>query len=219
MDPDFWHERWTRDEIGFHQRDFNEHMQAFIGRLGLRLGEHIFVPLCGKSLDLIWLMRQGYRVTGVEISPRAVRDFFSEHRLEHRITELPDGQVFEAAGLQIFCMDFFALEAGRLPQIDAVYDRAALVALPRDMRQAYAVHLTSLMPPGAPILLVTLEYPEAEMSGPPFPVTSREVQELFGACFDIEQVHSQDCLEREPRFREKGLTELVERVQLLRRRG
>jgi thiopurine S-methyltransferase len=219
VEPEFWHEIWAQEKIGFHQHDFNKHMQSFIGRLGLRPGENIFVPLCGKSLDLIWLMRRGYRVTGVEISPRAVRDFFSEHRLEPRISELPDGQLFEAAGLQIFCMDFFGLEADRLPRIDAVYDRAALVALPADMRKTYAARLTSLTPPSAPILLVTLEYPETEMSGPPFPVTPHEVQDLFGTSFDIEQVYSEDCLAREPRFREKGLSRMVERVHILRKRG
>ena len=219
MDPEFWHERWARDEIGFHQHDFNEHMQSFISRLGLRPGGNVFVPLCGKSLDMLWLTDQGYKVTGVEISPRAVRDFFSENTLEPRVAELPGGQLFEADGLQIHCMDFFALEADRLPPIDAVYDRAALVALPSDMRRAYAAHLTSLIPPGAPILLVTLDYPAAEMSGPPFPVTSSEVQDLFGACFDIEQVYSEDCLQREPRFRQKGLSRMVEHVQILRKRG
>ena len=88
MDPEFWHERWARGEIGFHQDDFNAHMQAFAGRLGLHPGAHMFVPLCGKSLDLLWLLRQGYRVTGVEFNPRAVTDFFSENGLSARASTL-----------------------------------------------------------------------------------------------------------------------------------
>ena len=218
MDPEFWHERWARDEIGFHQHDFNSHMQAFTDRLGLAPGAHIFVPLCGKSLDLLWLRQQGYQVTGVGISPRAVRDFFSESRLEAHTRPIPGGELFQADGLQIFCVDFFATQFPGMPAIDAVYDRAALVALPPGMRTAYARRLVGMLQPGVRILLVTLDYPQQEMRGPPFAVTLDEVSDLLGGPCLIENLHSEDCLAREPRFRKKGLTRLTEHVLLLERK-
>jgi len=219
VDPEFWHERWAKGEIGFHQHDFNAHMQAFMDRLGLRPGAHVFVPLCGKSLDLLWLLRRGYRVTGVEINPRAVGDFFSENGLAPRVSEIPGGQLFQAAGLDLFCTDFFATDFPGMPAIDAVYDRAALIALPPDMRRAYAPRLTGLVEPGVRILLVTLDYPQHEMRGPPFAVTPAEVTELFAGSCLIERLHDEDCLAREPRFRKKGLTRLTEHVLLMERKA
>ncbi len=219
MDPEFWHERWARDEIGFHQPEFNALMQEYLPSLGLGDGAHVLVPLCGKTRDLLWLAGQGYRVTGIEISDRAARDFFAENQLAAEVVQAPDGPRYRSGRIEICVGDFFRFDASVLPPVDAVYDRAALVALPGDMRKAYAAHLTSLVPPGAPILLVTLEYPETEMSGPPFPVTPGELQELFAPRFDIRQVHAESCLEREPRFREKGLTRMVERVHIMRKHG
>jgi thiopurine S-methyltransferase len=219
LDPEFWHKRWARDEIGFHQEEFNALMQKYLPALGLHGGAHILVPLCGKSRDMLWLAGRGYRVTGIEISDRAAQDFFAENGLAAEVVPGPGGPRYRDGRIEIHVGDFFRFNSSVLPPVDGVYDRAALVALPRDMRKAYAAHLISLIPPGAPILLVTVDYPEAEMSGPPFPVSSAEVQNLFGDCFDIEQAHSESCLEREPRFREKGLTRMVERVHILRRRG
>jgi thiopurine S-methyltransferase len=218
MDPEFWHERWSRDEIGFHQHDFNAHMQMFIGRLGLRPGAHIFVPLCGKSRDLVWLLERGYRVTGVEISPRAVSAFFAENQLPSQVTEIPGGRLFQAPGLDLFCTDFFGPGLDRMAPFDAVYDRAALVALPGEMRSAYADRLLQWIRPGVRTLLVTLDYPQHEMRGPPFAVTLGEVEALYADTCLIERLHSEDCLAREPRFRKKGLTRLTEYVLLLERK-
>jgi thiopurine S-methyltransferase len=218
MDPEFWHERWTRGEIGFHQHDFNGHMQAFTHRLDLHPGAHIFVPLCGKSLDLLWLWQQGYDVTGVEISSQAVEDFFSENQLVARSSAIPGGQLYQAAGLELYCVDFFTSQFPGMADIDAVYDRAALVALPPDMRQAYARRLLGMLEPGVRILLVTLDYPQHEMRGPPFAVTPGEVEDLFGGSCLIEPLYQEDCLAREPRFRKKGLTRLTEHVLLLERK-
>jgi thiopurine S-methyltransferase len=219
MDPEFWHERWARDEIGFHQHDFNAHMQSFTDRLGLSPGDHVFVPLCGKSLDLLWLLQHGYRVSGVEISRRAIEDFFVENRIEARVTEIPGGELFQAQDLALFCADFFACDFPGMPAIDAVYDRAALVALPPRMRKAYVERMLELIAPGVRTLLVTLDYPQHEMKGPPFAVTLDEVDALYADTCRVEKLHSEDCLEREPRFRKKGLTRLTEHVLLLERKN
>lgn len=219
MESEFWHECWEQGRLGFHQEEYNRHLVRFFPGLCLAPGAHVLVPLCGKSRDMLWLADQGYRVTGIEISDRAARDFFAENELPAEVVEGPVGPRYRSGRIEICVGNFFRFDTSLLPPIDAVYDRAALVALPPEMRMAYAAHLASLIPTGTQILLVTLDYPESEMSGPPFPVTPAEVQGLFGSRFEIEQLHSESCLEREPRFRKKGLSRMIERVHILRKRG
>lgn len=215
--PDFWHERWERGEIGFHQQDFNRYMQEFVGRLGVQPGAEVLVPLCGKSLDMVWLVKQGYRVTGIEISEVAVKNFFVENNLAYTV-ECNQGYIsYCNENTCLICADFFTVEKANLPHIDAVYDRASLIAMPPEMRPDYAQHFSRLIDTGVRSLLVTLEYPQEEMKGPPFSVNQDEVKRLFGARYCIESLHSEDCLAREPRFRKKGLTRLEERVYLLKK--
>jgi len=217
MKPEFWHERWEKGEIGFHQYDFNHHMQEFINCLGVQAGDNILVPLCGKSLDMLWLADHGYRVTGIEISELAVRDFFAENGLVHEINDRSGMLVYQGENIDICVTDFFTVEKADMPLADAVYDRASLIALPPDMRLDYAGHLTRLIDSGIRSLLVTLDYPQEEMRGPPFSVMPAEVEQLFGSQFLINRLHSEDCLANEPRFRKKGLTRLEEHVFMLKK--
>jgi len=217
MKPEFWHERWEKDEIGFHQHDFNHYMQEFVRHLGVRAGAHILVPLCGKSLDMLWLAGQGYQVTGIEISEVAVRDFFAENGLEHEIDDCVSTVVYRGENIEVHCVDFFTVEPRDLSLVDAVYDRASLIALPPDMRGAYVEHLNSLLAAGVRSLLITLDYRQEQMRGPPFSVTLDEVEQLFGSRYRIEHLHSEDCLANEPRFRKKGLTRLDEHVVILQK--
>jgi thiopurine S-methyltransferase len=192
-------------------------MQRFISRLGIGPGAHILVPLCGKSRDMLWLAEQGYRVRGVEISELAVKSFFVENSLSYELDQRPGAVLYRGEKIHLLCSDFFKVKKSDLPVIDAVYDRASLVALPPEMRPVYAEHLTRLIEPGTRSLLVTFDYPVEEMQGPPFSVTLDEVRQLFGGLYAIERLHSEDCLAREPRFREKGLTRLDEHVCLLQK--
>jgi thiopurine S-methyltransferase len=217
MRAEFWHERWEKGEIGFHQQEFNPWMQGFIGRLGVGAGAHILVPLCGKSLDMLWLADQGYQVTGIEISELAIKDFFSENHMEHEITRQAGTIHYRSENIDIHCADIFRMGPCDLPPVDAVYDRASLIALPPDMRPAYAEQLLRLVADGTRILLVTADYHQEEMRGPPFSVTPAEVGRLFGSNCRIEHLHSEDCLAREPRFRKKGLTRLDENVFVLQK--
>ena len=217
MQADFWHQRWQAGEIGFHKHEYNAHMTRFIDLLGIEQGDHILVPLCGKSLDMIWLREKNFRVTGIEISQLAVDGFFAENNIEHDISEHEWGLMYQANGINILCADFFDIHSADLPHIDAVYDRASLIALPQDMRPDYVVHLTTLMPDTARSLLITLDYPQQEMDGPPFSVSEAEVRQLFGQQFIIEPILTEDCLVNEPRFQAKGLSRLDERVFLLTR--
>lgn len=219
MRAEFWHERWARGEIGFHQAGFNVHMQAFSGQLCVRPEGHILVPLCGKSLDLLWLAEQGYQVTGIELSEAAVKAFFAESNLAFKVQKDARKTIYRGDNIEIWCTDFFDVMAADLPTVDAVYDRAALVALPPEMRPAYAGQLAGLMDDGTHILLVTLEYPQMEMNGPPFSVTPGEVKRIFGRQFQQRQLWTEDCLVNEPRFRAKGLTRMDEHVLILTKTG
>jgi len=215
MEIPFWHDRWQRNEIAFHQAEFNSHLQDFWPSLGLKTGARVFVPLCGKSRDLLWLRAQGHTVLGVEISPIAVRDFFKENNLSPRIARQSPFEVREVDGLTIACGDFFALTSEWLADVQAVFDRASLIALPPAMRVRYVAHMVGILPPGAITLLVTLEYPNQSMEGPPFSVEEPEVRTLYEKYFAVTSLLRKDVLDESPRFRERGLTALYEHVYRL----
>jgi thiopurine S-methyltransferase len=194
MEPKFWHERWESSQIGFHQHDVNQQLNRHASKLAsLCEGPRVLVPLCGKSGDMTYLRSLGYEVVGVELSPIAAAAYFSEHEKTPVVTQ-PEKSVacYEADGITILCGDFFDVTPDVLGPVHAAYDRAALVALPPETRKRYAAHLASVMPPGAPVLLVTFDYPQAEMSGPPFSVPQTEVEQLFRQHFDIVLVEDED---------------------------
>ena len=217
MEIHFWHDRWKQNEIGFHQAEFNSHLQEFWPRLGLPATSRIFVPLCGKSRDLLWLRAQGHRVLGVEVSPLAVQDFFEENRLTPQVTRREPFEVWEADGLTLVCGNFFALTQEWLKDVHAVFDRASLIALPPEMRIRYATHMADILPPEARVLLITMEYPAHGMQGPPFSVDEHEVRTLYEKHFQVTSLLRQDILAENPRFRERGLSALHEHVYRLDR--
>jgi thiopurine S-methyltransferase len=217
MDPDFWHSRWANNQIGFHEGRPNDYLTKFVGRLGVRHGARIFVPMCGKGVDMLWLADKGYRVLGVEISPIAVQAFFEENELPAQQSAAGAFTRWKYGPIEILCGDFFALTPTDLSDVRAVYDRAALIALPEDLRSAYARHLESTLPGKLKHLLVTLDYPQAQMSGPPFSVDAAEVRRLFPEPCVIERLESRDALEDSPHLKEKGVTRLQENAFLLSR--
>ncbi|MBZ0070980.1 MAG: thiopurine S-methyltransferase [Gammaproteobacteria bacterium] len=218
MDPSFWLARWEANEIGFHQPDINPYLPRYWPRLQAPHAGRVFVPLCGKSRDMLWLTGEGYRVIGVEISPIAVQAFFAESDLQPQVDADDRFRVHRTAEITLLEGDFFDLRQADLGHPVAVYDRASLIALPPEMRQRYARQLAALLLPGTPVLLITLDYPQAEMDGPPFAVTSAEVAELYAAHFSIAALPGQDILAESPGFKARGLTRLTEQAyQLVRR--
>lgn len=216
MNREFWQARWDEGRIGFHQDEVNPHLQRYWQSLGIPPGATVFVPLCGKSRDMLWLRDQGHPVIGVEIVPRAVEAFFAENGLV--ATQRPQGSLtlWESKGIKIFRGDFFDITADDVAGVGAVYDRASLIALPPALRQRYAAHLRAILPDKMKVLLVTMDYPQSEMDGPPFAVTEHEVAALYQDYFKIEQVCSEDILAANPRFQEQGLSRLLEKVYILR---
>lgn len=220
VDTNFWHTRWEKDEIAFHQLNINLHLQTFWQRLAPSQTEGcVFVPLCGKSRDMVWLAQQGYAVLGVELSPVAVQSFFTENGLMPHVHQVGAFQIWQADLFTLLCGDFFALDRALLKDVMGVYDRASLIALPPDMRKGYVEHLGNILPSPAPLLLVTLEYAQGAMKGPPFSVTEAEVRALYGAHYTIERLYVHDALSDNARFREKGLSYLTEKVYHLHGRA
>lgn len=216
MHHDFWHERWTNNQIGFHQAEVNPHLRQSWPSLGVAPGQRVFVPLCGKSRDLLWLREQGFDVVGVELSPLAVKAFFEENGLNSTVQQEGPFTAYRTTGICIYCGDFFALTQDHLDGVAAVFDRASLVALPPDMRASYARHMLHLLPRKVPILLVAFDYPQQEMTGPPFSVAEAEVRTLFGKDREICLLHRLDILAQEPRFREKGVSRMEELIFVLK---
>jgi thiopurine S-methyltransferase len=219
MEKEFWLERWEREEIAFHQHELNPHLLQYWSELKLEPGNEVFVPLCGKSQDMLWLHGEGYPVLGVELSSIAVRSFFEENGLVPKHVFSTEFECCEANDIRILCGDFFNLNQEQMAGVSAVYDRASLVALPADMRERYAQHLVEILPPGARILLLTFEYPQANMSGPPFSVSTEEVEQLYGPYADIKLLAQVDALALTPRFQERGLNRLHENIFLLTLNG
>jgi thiopurine S-methyltransferase len=210
VQPEFWLDRWRAAQIGFHQAATDRHLMAYWPSLKLPADSPVFVPLCGKSLDLIWLKDRGHYVSGVELSPIALESFCMEHGIPARRRLLPDFDVYEAECLALYRGDFFKLTSSVLGKVSAIYDRAALISWTPSLRSAYVNHITSLAPAGTQILLISVEYPEAQMAGPPFPLTRDTIEELYAPHCSIEPLGSHEILELEPRLRARGLTELRE---------
>src|SRR5262245_58779604 len=181
MDADFWHERWRLNEIGFHQADFNARLIRHWPALNVAKGGTVFVPLCGKSRDMWWLAHAGYRVIGVELSSLAIETFFQVARAPYVHRQQSPVSWYEGDGIRIGCGNFFDLTSADLVGTNAVFDRGALVALPGEMRRRYVEHLLNVLPGNVEILLLTLEYDQSRIGGPPFSVLRTEVEALYGS--------------------------------------
>ncbi|TNE34350.1 MAG: thiopurine S-methyltransferase [Alphaproteobacteria bacterium] len=184
MEQEFWHSKWEKKEIGFHQPSVNPLLEKHFASLKLEKGARVFVPLCGKTLDIHWLYGKGYHVTGAELSEIAVRELFDEMELTPTIRERGGLKQFSAERIDIFVGDFFALSKALLGATDAVYDRAALVALPSEMREKYARQLVEVTK-AAPQLQITFTYDQSIMKGPPFSLAEDDIAGLYAADYNI----------------------------------
>jgi thiopurine S-methyltransferase len=218
MDPDFWLARWHEGRIGFHQDAPTPLMLEHWPTLGLAPGGKVFVPLCGKSRDLAWLASQGLRVLGVELSSHAVQAFFDEHGLQPTVRDTAYGRHYAAGAVEIICGDAFGLDADVLGDCDAVFDRAAIIALPRALRHRYVHELYARLPSRCRGLLITVEYPQHEKSGPPFSVTEDEVRELYARDWNVRTLDRREILAEQPAFAAEGVTTLHTAVYRLDRR-
>jgi len=219
MEREFWLQRWERSEIGFHLPDVNPRLQEFWPALGVPADKAVFVPLCGKSLDLHWLAARGHRVFGVELADAAVQAFFAEAGLGSRVERSARLPCHRAGDIGIYCGDVMELTALELRGVGAVFDRAALVALPPRMRAHYADHVLRIVPDGTQILLVTLEYDQSRVSGPPHAVLEDEVDALYGARCSVERLVRKPVTVVPPAFAAAGVQEAAEAVYRIVKRN
>ncbi|WP_432754405.1 thiopurine S-methyltransferase [Pseudomonas sp. WMBT8] len=218
MESTFWHDRWARNQIGFHLPEVNPYLQRHWPGLGLVGGARVLVPLCGKSLDLMWLAQQGCQVLGVELSEKAVEEFFQEQCLAAQVSQRGSFKVYQAGTIELWCGDFFELSREDVAGCAALYDRAALIALPPLVRERYAAHLQAIAPQVQSGLLISLDYEQALKAGPPFAVSDEEVRRLLAGRWRLSVLEQRDILAESPKFAQGGVTRLEERVYQLAQR-
>jgi len=191
MEPSFWHQRWAKNETGWHERQTNPLLAKYFKDLSLGKGRRLFLPLCGKTLDIAWLLSNGSRVAGAELSQLALEQLFMDLGLQPDVSAVGEVEQWSAKNIDIFVGDIFTLSRKLLGPVDAVYDRAALVALPEQMRSRYTAHLTEITN-RAPQLLICYDYDQRAMDGPPFAISNEEVARHYGREFDLRLLESLD---------------------------
>jgi thiopurine S-methyltransferase len=189
MDASFWLQAWQDKHISFHKGEPNPLLVKYFNELSLPKGTRVFLPLCGKSLDISWLLSEGYRVAGAELSKIAVEELFAQLGAKPGISRIGDVDRYSARNLDIFVGDIFALPRKVLGPVDATYDRAALVALPERMRTRYTAHLKEITDQ-APQLLICYEYDQSQMEGPPFSVSNQEVHRHYRDSYQLTLLES-----------------------------
>ena len=199
MNPEFWQTRWQEKRIGFNQSEVNPLLMKCFSHLNVPAGGRVFVPLCGKSIDMAWLAAQGYNVVGIELVETAVQEFFTEQNIVPTVYQHADNPAIkyyqgQLAGrtITLWVADIFALTAEDIGFVDAIYDKAALIALPANMHMKYSEQVRQLSDTAdkkfAPQLLITLNYDQSKKNGPPFSISSEQIQQYYGEHYQINEL-------------------------------
>jgi thiopurine S-methyltransferase len=217
INDQYWQEKWQQNEIGFNQSTPNILLQKYLPQFNLAVDAKILVPLCGKSIDMIWLSKQGYQVIGIELSPVACRAFFHEHNLLMTTTHQDGFIIFKnlEKNITLFCGDFFSINKNIIGSIDTIYDRAALIALPEKIRSKYVNYLVSLSDIHTKILLITTAYDQEQMNGPPFSVDENTVRSLYESHFSVHQCYNKPLKSIPNHLQSKGLRAANEQAYIL----
>jgi thiopurine S-methyltransferase len=193
MNVSFWHKKWEENKIAFHENEVNPLLIKYFKLLSLAEGSRVFLPLCGKTLDIAWLLSHGYQVAGAELSKIAIEQLFAELGVEPTIASVGELDHYSAPNIDIFVGNIFDLSSEVLGLVDAIYDRAALVALPEAMRIRHTAHLTDITNK-APQLLICYDYDQSCMEGPPFSISNEEVNQHYSERYDLTLMESTNML-------------------------
>ena len=214
MEFSFWKNVWSENQIGFHQSETNKNLKKYLPHLSNEKN-NILVPLCGKSLDMLYLKQNKFSIDGVEIVESAIIEFFAENKIKPTVLDLQNGfKKFSSHHYNLYCGDFHQFHTLN-QKYDAIYDRASMIALPPQMRKAHAESLSELTLPNGKRLLITLEYDQKKVSGPPFSVIKDEVNTLFSENFKIEELSFESTNNIGPKFKNAGIKKVGQRVYLL----
>lgn len=217
MEFNFWKNVWDEHQIGFHQSEINKNLKNFVKHI-LPKDDRILVPLCGKSLDMIYLTQQGLSVDGVEIVESAIQEFFQENSITPHVTQLNEVFMhYQSDNISLYCGDFHQYQTLE-KKYQAVYDRASMIALPLQMRKSHAKTLSDIVYQKGKILLITLEYQQEKVQGPPFSVEKNEIHHLFEESFLIEELSYETTKNIGPKFINAGIQKVGQRVYLLEKK-
>lgn len=214
MEKEYWLGRWQSKDIAFHEQNVNPDLIVYIHTLNLQPGDCIFVPLCGKTKDMLWLADKGFKVIGIELSSIACSDFFAEMNISPKITKLPKFTRYQYNNIELICGDLFDLTSTDLPKVHAVYDCKALIALLPDARKGYVSQIVSCVGNEIQILLLTIET-SCKVNSPPYPINRAEVNLLYDVYFDVQQLKCLSISDIPERLIRKGYTEMKESVYLI----
>jgi thiopurine S-methyltransferase len=208
-----WHDFWSREgNPGFHEEEGNGYLKQFLPSFDLNPGDHVFLPLCGKTVDMLWLVEQGFTVSGVELSEVAVKAFFEESGIDYKVEPLEDFTCYYSDKIKIYHGNFIDLKPWHLQSCQLVYDRAAIIAIEPDIRHLYSQHMLHIIPQTAAMMVILLEYDQEVISGPPFSVTPGEIESCYAKRYQIETLFREEMIDQEPRWRERGLKSFKETV-------
>ena len=205
-----WHRHWESEKPGFHEGQVNACLRQYLSIFDLQAGDTIFMPLCGKAVDMLWLSEQGFKVIGVELSRVAVESFFEESGLSFGAEQQGPFTLYRSENITLYQGDFMFMEARYMRDCKLLYDRASIVAIEPFNRVAYQQKIHALLPLATPILMVLLYYDQSQMQGPPFSVSVDEVTGLYGGQYQVELLQSEELIEVQPHWKVKGLTSLIE---------
>lgn len=212
MEISYWKSRWEKNNIGFHNPEINHYLLEFEERVISHQTKNVFVPLCGKTSDLMWFKNKGLTVTGVEAIDLACEQFFSEQSLTAQLSKSHGFTIHSVPDLALWCGNFFDAPIKLIQEADFIYDRACIVALPENLRKSYAAKINQSAKTATSFMIHTFTYNQEKMSGPPFCVPREEISELFGAEWAISVLFDSPVLSRYERYKTRGLDNLSEQV-------
>lgn len=215
MQKKFWLERWEKNETKFNQKEVNPYLLQYKNFFEPLKGKRVLVPLCGKSIDLLWFLKEGAEVIGVEFSALAIESFFKEHHLTYEKTEKKPFIIYSSGALKFICGDFFQLKKEDIGEINWIYDRASIIALNKELRIQYGIQISKLSDRNTQIFMIVLSYDSHGNEGPPFSVPQDEVHELFSKNFQIQLISENERKDVMPHLVKRGLVDLKDSVFLM----
>ncbi len=210
----FWVERWKNKDTGFHLCDIHPDLQAYFGRLSLKESDTVFIPLCGKTLDIHFFLQAKCKIIAVEMVELAVQQLFENLQINPQVSAWKHGKCYQSKNLTVYVGNVFDLSDEQLNSVNIVYDRAAFIALPYNLHAPYSRLIKEIANPDKQ-MLITVEFDASKLQGPPFLLLPDNIKQYYGNQYQIELLHQEETINNEPNFQEKGLTSLMRKTYLL----